>query len=413
MAREFEIVLFGATGFTGKLVASHLIQAHIQDAADPIRLAFAGRNLKKLEVMRAELAQQWSVAENIPIIQADAFDAKSLASVVSRTTVIITTVGPYAKYGMALVEACARSGTHYVDLTGEVTFMRRTIDAFDALAKASGARIVHCCGYDSIPSDLGTWLAIESYIKRFAVLPARVVHAAGESRGGVSGGTIASMLELFEEIERKPDLKHLLLDPYALVDDSRGLDRGEQLGVRFDSELKLWTAPFVMAPVNSKVVRRSLALQEEAGRVGLRKISYHECMSTGQGVLGFLQSALVTGVLAGGVLAMSWAPTRRLAQRRLFPQPGQGPKQSIRDQGYFVSRFVASGVKGTVRVTVHGRGDPGYAATSRMLGESALCLARDPVAGPGGIRTPASTMPEFLLNRLRQHGIDFVIESAT
>lgn len=410
MEREFEIVIFGATGFTGRLTASHLIQQHVHDQKYPVRLAFAGRNIAKLTAVRAELAERWSEAKDIPILEADAFDTKALLALAARTKVIVTTVGPYAKYGMNLVEACAKSGTHYVDLTGEVTFMRRTIDAFDAVAKESGARIVHCCGYDSIPSDLGTWLAIRTYKERFATLPDRVVHAAGESRGGVSGGTIASMLELFEEMSQKPQLRRLLSNPYALVDGARGQDRGDQIGVRFDNDLQLWTAPFVMAPVNSKVVRRSLALQAAAGSEGVANISYQECMSTGRGARGLVQSALVTGLLGGGVTAMSWGPMRRFAQRWMFPKPGEGPGQTTRDQGYFVSRLVATGSEGAVHVMIRGQGDPGYAATSRMLGESAICLARDQIEGPSGIRTPASTMPEALLKRLQQQGISFEVQ---
>lgn len=407
---EFDIVVFGASGFTGRLTAGHLIQNYVQDTPNPLRIALAGRNRQKLFSIRDELAQHWPKASELAILEADAFDAQSLTRLVERTKVVVTTVGPYAKYGINLVEACAKSGTHYVDLTGEVTFMRRTIDAFDAMAKASGARIVHCCGYDSIPSDLGSWLAIKNYEKRFSGLPQRVVHAAGESRGGVSGGTIASMLGLFEEMAKKPETRRLLANPYALVDGTHGPDQRDQIGVRFDSDLQLWTAPFVMAPVNSRLVRRSLDLQEQAGYHGVSQISYLECMSTGRGLLGFFQSTLATGLLGGGVLAMRLGPVRRFAEERLFPKPGEGPGQITREQGYFVSRFVASGDAGAVRVTIRGKGDPGYSATSRMLGESAVCLACDHIEGPGGIRTPASTMPEALLKRLAMHGISFEID---
>ncbi len=407
MTREFEIVLFGATGFTGRLTAAHLIAQHMQNSPEPLRLALAGRDLAKLTSLRSELAQQWPIAEQIPLLKADAFDAQALAEVVARTKVIITTVGPYAKYGLPLVEACARAGTHYVDLTGEVNFMHKTIASYDALAKASGARILHTCGYDSIPSDLGTWVAVRAYKERFGTLPDKVVHAAGESLGGVSGGTVASMLEMFEELAQDPSLGRVLVDPYSLVQGERGLDRRDQMHVRYDRALGLWTAPFVMAPVNSKVVRRSLSLQDQDGLKGAARVSYDECMSTGRGARGLAQATLVTGILGLGTLAMTNGPIRRLARDKFFPKPGSGPSESLRERGFFVSRLRASGPEGEVRLKIRGEGDPGYAATSRMLAESALCLARDPIQGPAGVRTPASTIAEPLLERLKKQKISF------
>lgn len=407
MDREFEVVLFGATGFTGRLTAIHLIQNYLQVAEQPLRLALAGRDGAKLSALRTDLAQRWPAAATIPLIQADAFDPKALAAVASRAKVIITTVGPYAKYGMPLVEACARAGTDYVDLTGEVTFMRRTIDAYDAIARASRARIVHTCGYDSIPSDLGSWLAMRTYVQRYGALPQRVLHAAGEARGGVSGGTTASMIELFEELSKTPSLRRLFSNPYALVDGERGDDRRVQLGVRYDRALRLWTAPFVMAPVNSQVVHRSLMLQELAQPRGWHQVSYDECMSTGRGVKGLLLATVLTGLLGTGSLLMTYQPSRRFAQKWLLPKPGTGPSPAVQAAGYFVSRLIATGPAGEVRVTIRGEGDPGYAATSRMLAESAICLARDAVESPGGIRTPASTMAEPLLARLGRQKIRF------
>ncbi len=396
-SREHDIVLFGATGFTGRLTAAHLVTTHL---ASGLRLALAGRDRKKLEGVRDELAASVPAARELPILVADAHDAAALGELAKKTKVVLTTVGPYAKYGATLVGACAEHGTHYADLTGEVTFMRRMIDRHHETAVKTGARIVHTCGYDSVPSDLGTWFVAKAYQERYGELPESLVHAAGESRGGASGGTIASMLFLMEEAERDPAIRKLLADPYALVDGARGEDRGDQLGVRFDRDLGLWTGPFIMAQVNSRVVRRTSALLTNEGRGGYGRARYDECMSTGKGPGAALGAAALSAGLGVGVVGLAIGPIRRLASRFL-PKPGEGPSEELRRTGYFVSRFAAKGRAGLVRAEMRGEGDPGYAATARMLGESAMCLAKDTLDAPGGVRTPASTMPEQLLARLR------------
>ncbi|MFO0708524.1 MAG: saccharopine dehydrogenase NADP-binding domain-containing protein [Sandaracinus sp.] len=397
-AREHDIVLFGATGFTGQLTAAHLARTHL---AAGLRLALAGRDAAKLARVRSQLAAEVPAAKALPILVADAHDRAALDRVTASAKVVATTVGPYAKYGETLVASCASNGTHYADLTGEVTFMRRTIDRFDADAKKSGARIVHTCGYDSIPSDLGTWLVVNEYRARFGTAPSRVVHAAGESRGGASGGTVASMLFLFEEASRDRSVRRLLANPYALVDGPRGGDRADPLGVGFERELGLFTGPFLMAAVNSRVVRRTSAILEREGRRGYGDVRYEEVMSTGAGVRGAVAATLLSAGVVGGMGALAIGPLRRFAAERFLPKPGEGPSEEKRRTGFFVSRFVASGPAGVVRAKMRGEGDPGYDATSRMLGESAMCLAFDAIDVPGGIRTPASTMAEPLLARLR------------
>jgi short subunit dehydrogenase-like uncharacterized protein len=414
-AREFDVVLFGATGYTGRLVAEHLVRVHLggvarpgQAAGPPLRLGLAGRDERKLASVRDGLRALDPRAGDLPLLVADAFDAAALRDVAARTAVVATTVGPYARYGAALVAACARAGTHYCDLTGELTFIRRTIDADDAAARESGARLVHCCGYDSIPSDLGAWLVIRTYQERFGALPARVVHAAGEARGGASGGTLASAMLLLEEASRDRAVRRLLADPYALVDPAeRGDDGREQLGVRYDRDLGLWTGPFVMAAINARVVRRSLALRARETGAPYGRIRYEECMSTGRGPKGLLAAAALAGGLGAAAAALSVRPVRALLAARVLPKPGEGPTPEARARGYFVSRFVATGPEGSTRLTLRGDGDPGYGATSRLLGESAVCLARDALDSPGGVRTPASTMAEPLLARLRTQRFSF------
>lgn len=396
--RLYDIVIFGATGFTGRLVAEHLVRHHGSAA----RLALAGRDARKLAAVRDALAADVPLARELPLLVADAHDAVALSRVASEARVVATTVGPYAKYGETLVAACAKHGTHYCDLTGEVTFMRRMIDRHHAEAVESGARIVHTCGYDSIPSDLGARFVALAYQARYGEQPERVLHAAGEARGGASGGTVASALELMEESSRDRSVRRLLADPYALVPEGpRGRDRREQMGVRFDHTLGLWTGPFVMAAVNARVVRRTNALLTRESRGGWGEATYEECMSTGRGPLAAVSAAGLTAAIVGGLGALSVPAIRKVAAERWLPKPGEGPDEAKRRAGFFVSRFFASGRAGTVRATMRGEGDPGYDATSRMLGESAMCLAFDGLDSPGGVRTPASTMYEPLLARLR------------
>lgn len=403
MEREFDIVLFGATGFTGQLTADHLVRHHLQNG---LKLALAGRDEKKLERVRADVAKTNPLAASLPILVCDAHDEAALMKVASRTTVVLTTVGPYAKHGEKLVGACAKHGTHYADLTGEVTFMRRMIDRHHAEAQRTGARIVHTCGYDSVPSDLGTWLAVREYEKRFGELPEAIVHAAGESRGGASGGTIASMLFLMEEAEKDRNIRRLLANPYALVDGPKGRDKGDPMGVSFNQELGLWTGPFVMAAVNSRVVRRSNALLKSEGQQGYGEASYAECMSTGKGAKGFAAATALTAGMGAGLVVLGMGTTRRLVAKKL-PKPGEGPSEELQRTGYFVSRFAATGRAGMTKVTMRGEGDPGYAGTARMIGESAMCLAKDALTSPGGVRTPASTMAEPLMARLKAQRFTF------
>lgn len=408
MEREFDIVLFGATGFTGQLTANHLVRHHLEGG---LKLALAGRDEKKLQRVRADVTKTNPLAASLPILVCDAHDEAALMKVASRTKVVLTTVGPYAKHGEKLVGACAKNGTHYADLTGEVTFMRRMIDQHHAEAQRTGARIVHTCGYDSVPSDLGTWLAVREYQKRFGELPDAVLHAAGESRGGASGGTIASMLFLMEEAEKDKSIRRLLANPYSLVDGpsgrERGRDKGDPMGVVFRPELGLWSGPFVMAAVNSRVVRRTNALLQSEGHQGYGDAGYTECMSTGKGAKGLAAATALAAGMGAGLLVLGIGASRRFVAKQWLPKPGEGPSVELQRTGFFVSRFAATGRAGMTKVTMRGEGDPGYAGTARMIGESAMCLAKDNLDSPGGIRTPASTMPEQLLARLKAQRFTF------
>lgn len=402
--RDFEIVLWGATGYTGRLVAERL-------AADAgLGWALAGRDRGRLERVRDELAARAPHARELPILLGDAGDPASLAAIAARTRVVCTTVGPYARHGSELVAACVRAGAHYCDLTGELPWIRRMIDAHHEAARAAGARIVHCCGFDSIPSDLGVWMLHDAARARGRRL-ARVDALFGESSGGFSGGTFASLLGVLEEAQRDPAVQRVLDDPYALDPAPRtgGPDRPDARGVSWEPRLRRWTAPFVMAAINARVVRRSNAV---AGHPYGREFRYTERMTLPAGPAGLPAALAVAGgmALTGVVTRSSWL--RGMITRRA-PKPGEGPTPAQRARGYFVTRLLATCDDGALlRGHVEDRRDPGYGSTAVMLSESALCLARDPLATPGGVLTPASAMGGALLARLRAAGMTWVVEDA-
>lgn len=407
--REFDVIVWGATGFTGRLVAEYLVQ---RKAQVPLRLALAGRNQKKLEALRAELTKLDPSAEKVHLLLGDSYDRRSLDRMAARTKVICTTVGPYAKYGTQLVAACASSGTHYCDLTGEPQFIRRMIDSYHKPAEESGSYIVHCCGFDSIPSDLGTYMLHQAFAERGGQLKRCRFHLK-TGKGGTSGGTIASMLQMAEEMQADPSVRKVVADPYALYPSgaARGLDKGDSPGIAHDADADTWTAPFIMATVNAKVVRRSNALLDFAYG---RDFQYHEVVRTGRGLKGWLRAAAVAAGTFGLLLGVGLPPTRKLLAKRL-PKPGEGPSREEREQGYFVCELIGDGVDAAgnplqLYARVEGHGDPGYSETAKMLSESALCLAFDPLEAPGGVRTPASTMGQALLDRLRSAGMTFRVE---
>ncbi|HEX3765504.1 MAG TPA: saccharopine dehydrogenase NADP-binding domain-containing protein [Kofleriaceae bacterium] len=393
MTRELDIVLFGATGFTGRLVADYLARAAQRE---PVRWAIAGRSHDKLAALGL----------GVPIIVGDALDAAAMRALAQRTTVVCTTVGPFARYGSELVAACAAAGTHYCDLTGEVPWMRRMIDAHHAQAQATGARIVQPCGFDSIPSDLGCWAAQQAFAARFGSPARKVTAVFGEQRGGLSGGTFASAFGIAREAEREPAVRALLANPYALDPDPAAArpPAPDETSIGWQPVLGMFTVPFVMAQVNTRVVRRGHAL---AGFPWGKDFTYREVMSTPGSLRGAALAAGITGGLAALALAMSQPWLReRLAHRA--PPPGEGPSAETRARGHWIVRLVAEGAGGERAVYVASdRADPGYGSTSKMLGEAALCLARDPLTSPGGVLTPSVAMAQPLLDRLRRAGLHF------
>lgn len=401
--RPYDIALLGLTGFTGRLVAGELLTLA---RTEGLKLAFAARNREKAEAVRASLVARWPEAADVPIVVTDTSDPASVDALVRSTRVVVTTVGPYARYGPPVVEACARLGTHYCDLTGEVQFMRAMIDAHQDAAVASGARIVFACGYDSIPSDLGTWFTQRAFQARFGRPASRVTALAGEASGGFSGGTIASMANIFDEAANNPEIRRILGRPYGLNPDPtrRGPDGSDRMGVYRAPRVRMWTAPFVMAPTNSRVVRRAHAIAGEPWGSGFQ---YEERMTLPGGVGGWFAAWGITLAL-GGFFGLMVTPLRPWLMRRL-PAPEKGPSEEARAKGHWKMRFVAEDREDWLLTEVSDpNGDPGYASTARMLAASAVCLARDPSPVGGGMWTPSTALGEPLLKRLTAAGLRFV-----
>ena len=401
--REFDVIVFGATGFTGALVAEYLLERYGCD--QDLRWAIAGRSRAKLDALKAHLGEGASTLESIV---ADSGDGPSLAELARRTRVVITTVGPYALYGSALVAACVEAGTHYCDLAGEVQWIRRMIDRHHERAAETGAHIVHCCGFDSIPMDMGVHFLQQEAQRRHGVYCASIALFVKATRGSASGGTLASMINIVREARKDRSIARILANPYALNPEGEreGPDGRDQQSVIFDEDAGCWTGPFVMAGVNTRVVRRSHAL---AGYPYGREFRYREAVMTGKGPGGWFKGTLMTLGLGALVLAISFAPTRRLLLRFFLPSPGEGPGPEAREAGFFNLMQVGKLPDGTViRTRITGDRDPGYGSTSKMLAESAVCLAKDELVSPGGVLTPSAAMGDALLRRLRENaGLTF------
>jgi short subunit dehydrogenase-like uncharacterized protein len=398
--REYDLVLFGASSFVGQLTAAYLARNLPPD----FTVALAGRSKQKLEKTRSALpgrAVEW------PIVIADSNDQKSLAAMAGSTRVVVTTVGPYAKYGLPLVTACAQVGTDYADLTGEPLFMRESIDSADALAKESGARIVHTCGFDSIPSDLGVLALHEAAQAAGAGDLRETTLVVKAMKGGFSGGTIDSMKVQIDTVKSDSAARRLAADPYALSPNRSGepdgKDERDSMGISRDPETGDFLAPFVMASVNTRVVRRSNAL---TGWAYGRDLRYQELMKAGRGPVGAARAAAVVAGLGGLVAGLAFRPTRAVLDR-LLPDPGEGPSEKSRESGFFHMETTATTSSGRrFRCRIQAPGDPGYKATAVMLGEAGLCLAQDSDRTPdrAGVLTPATAMGTVLTDRLRAAG---------
>ncbi len=409
--REFSIIIWGATGFTGKLTAEYLLGRY--GVRDHFRWALGGRNQAKLEQVRKDIGNSTNIlADDLPIVVGDSDDSAFLDEMAQRTDVVCSTVGPYAKYGSKLVAACVGAGTDYCDLAGEVQWMARMIDAHHEDAVESGSRIVFTCGFDCIPSDIGTFFMQQEMQKHHDTQCTHVQFRVKGFSGAPSGGTIASMLNMMEEAQNDRSILSTMSAPYALnpKDDQVGPDVAEAVLPSYQEDFDQWVAPFMMGAVDTKVVRRSNAL---LGYAYGRNFRYDEGVLCGTGPTA-LAKATLTGVgpmVAMG--AMSLGPIRRFAAGQL-PKPGEGPDLATRESGYF--DIALRGHHPTDRNKnlsgrIRGDRDPGYGSTSKMLGESAVCLVLDELTSCGGCLTPASAMGTALLRRMNENaGVTFTLE---
>jgi short subunit dehydrogenase-like uncharacterized protein len=386
MSRDFDIALFGASGFTGKLVAEYFAGRQATDP--PRRLALAGRDLDKLAAVQAELGL------SAELVRADSDDPASLADLARRARVVLTTVGPYQLYGSGLVAACAEAGTHYVDLCGEVAWMRAMIDAHEARAKASGARIVFSCGFDSIPFDLGVAYCQAAARERFGAPCNRVKGRVRSMKGTFSGGTAASFRATLAAAVKNPAVLALLRDPFALTPGFSGPKQPSGAKPELDADLGVWAAPFIMAAINTRNVHRSNFL---AGSAYGADFVYDEMMLTGPGEEGEATATAIAAAL------------NDMAGDK-GPKPGEGPSREERDTGFYDLMFIGRGPNGErIDVSVKGDRDPGYGSTSKMIAEAAIALTE--ASGPGGIFTPAAAFGVGFAERLAARaGLSFAVE---
>lgn len=399
--REYDIVLYGVTGFVGKLTAEYLARA-----GGDARIALAGRSPDRIKTVRDTLGES---AQSWPVLTADASKPATLDAMAAQTQVVITTVGPYSKYGLPLVAACAAAGTDYADLTGEPPFVRESIDLYHKQAQDTGARIVHACGFDSIPSDLTVYALYRRALEDGAGELVGTNFVVRSMSGGISGGTIASGVEVLDTVSRDRDARRQFADPYTLSPD-RGAEpelgaqpdlpwrRGRQIAPELTG---LWTGGFMMAGPNTRIVRRSNALQDWAYG---RRFQYSEHMSVGSSIAAPVVSAAISGI--GNAMTVLGSRYFRYLPRtlvdRALPKPGTGPSEAVRERGHYKVETYTKTTSGARYVaTMAQRGDPGYKATAVLLGESGLALAldRNALSELHGVLTPAASMGDALLTR--------------
>lgn len=384
---KYDIVVFGASGYTGRLVAEYLQEEYANTA---LKWAMAGRSLDKLASVRTALG----IPESVDLVSVDSDDAASVGQMVSDCRVVITTVGPYQLYGEELIKQCAEQGTDYVDLSGEPSWMHETIARHSAAAKASGARIIHSCGFDSIPFDLGVYCLQQHAIAQTGKPITTVKGRVRAMNGTFSGGTIASLRATMASARANPAIIKVLTNPFALTEGFTGPEQPTGAAPQYDEELNSWSAPFVMAAINTKNIHRSNFLMGH--RYG-EEFRYDEMLLTGDGEQGKAAAEYV-------------AKDDSIGKSDL--QPGDGPTQEERENGNYDALFAGQNCEGELMISsVQGDRDPGYGSTSKMLAEAAICLLENPALASGGLWTPAAAMGQALIDRLHAHaGLTFQIE---
>jgi len=402
--RIFDVIVWGASGFTGKLVAEYLLSEYGLDGE--VRWAMAGRNEDKLKQVRSQLGN-----EDISILIADSDDADSLAELAARTKVICSTVGPYAKYGSKLVTACVEQGTDYCDLSGEAQWIRKMIDQHHDAAAKAGVRIVNSCGFDCIPSDMGVYFMQREIHAKTGNYAEHIKFRLKVMKGKLSGGTFASMSNLLKEAAEDPLVRKVLTSPYGLNPEmeNQGNDVPDLQDIVHDDDIPAYITPFMMAGINTKIVRRSHAL---AGFPYGKDFLYDEAVISGPGFKGKLKGIAMALGLVTMVIGKPGSRLRKFMERKM-PEPGEGPNREERENGFFNILFLNKMANGDIiRGKVTGDRDPGYGSTSKMLGESAVCLALDKDKTPeaAGLLTASTAMGDVLLDRLQKNaGLTFTI----
>ncbi len=399
--KQFDIIIWGASSFTGKLVTEYLFNKF---GSSKIKWAIAGRDLGKLKKVRSQVADK-----NIPIFIADSFDEESLLKFVKKTKVICSTVGPYSLYGTKLVKLCVENYTNYCDITGEAHWIRTLIDNFHEGAKSKKIKIVNSCGFDSIPSDMGVYFIQNEMKKTYKTYAKSIKMRVAGISGGISGGTYSSINNLLKEAYADKSVFKVLNNPYGLnpKDKMKGLDKKDLRKIIFDKESNSWIYPFIMAGINTKIVRRSNALLNFQYGKDFR---YDEAMMAGNGISGFWKAILAVFPLA--MVGLNPNSFLKKIINSFMPKPGEGPGIEKRKNGFYNLRFyITIDEKRKAFAKVIGDSDPGYGSTSKMLAESAICLAFDNLPKNYGILTPSSAMGEKLLDRLiKNAGLSFEIK---
>jgi short subunit dehydrogenase-like uncharacterized protein len=403
-SREFDIIIWGASGFTGRLVALYLFEKYGTDG--DLKWAMGGRDLTKLEKVRNEVADK-----NVPLIIADSNDKVSLLNMVNRTKVICTTVGPYAKYGSNLVEACIKSHIHYCDLAGEVQWMYKMINCHHEEAKINGSKIVHACGFDSIPSDMGVYFIQKEAKDKRGNIAKKIKMRVAAISGGISGGTYASLNQVLEEAQKDKMVYKTLTNPYSLnpLNEQFGKDKSDLKGVIFDKESQSWIGPFIMASINTKIVRRSNFLSGYAYGESFR---YDEATIFGKGFFGRIKG-IISATSIGIIMSAKHRSLFKKGLNFLFPIPGKGPSKKKMEKGFYNLKFyITLENDSNAFAKVTGDMDPGYGSSSKMLAESAVCLAKDKLSNTSGVLTPSVAMGDSLLKRLEKNaGLTFSFKS--
>ncbi len=405
MTPQFDLIVFGATSFVGQILCNYLIEC--DDEAAGVRWAIAGRSSEKLENLKRSLGLK---AADLPVIVADAADPGALETMCQQTRVVVSTVGPYALYGEPLVKACAENGTDYCDLTGEAQWIEKMISKYAGTAEASGARIVHCCGFDSIPSDLGVYFLQEQAQEKFGENCDRVKMRVKALKGGFSGGTVASIVNAVKDTMADPAVRKSMANPYSICPKNHPFTTRQlnQKSAILDEDFGSWTAPFVMAAINTRVVFRSNALLD--ARYGTA-FQYDEAMLTGKGLKGRFAATTVSATMGAFIAGTVLKPSRWVLENYVLPKPGEGPSPAEQESGMYDLRFFGKTPTGkTVSAKVTGDRDPGYGSTAKMLSQAAICLAKDidKASAKGGFWTPSTIFGDKLIRRLTAYaGLTF------